>query len=115
MPIVKCKICNNKFYTKPNLLKRGWGKFCSAKCQYIGRKNGKTVDCFTCKKETYKTQKALKGSKSKKWFCSKSCQTVWRNSIFIGERHANWKTGEYTYRDKMLRHKIEQICNLCQI
>ena len=83
--------------------------------QHNGQKNGKVVRCFICKKETYKTQKALRHSKSKKYFCGKSCQTIWRNSImYVGENHANWKDGRYTYRDRMMRHKIPQICKKCK-
>jgi len=115
MPVVKCKICPNDFYVKPSHLKMGYGKYCSSKCQYQGRKTGKIVGCFICEKETYKSQKALNGSLSKKYFCSKSCQTKWRNTEFIGSKHANFIHGHASYRSILGRHKIPKICALCNI
>lgn len=69
--------------------------------------------CFICGKETYKKVTQIKRSKSGKFFCGKSCQTKWRNEEFSGEKHANWKIGLHTYRDRMLRSKKEKICQLC--
>lgn len=114
MLIVKCKLCKNKFYVKPSRIKRGYGKYCSAQCQYKSYLKGKIVKCFICEKEVYKALRQLKKSKSKKYFCSKSCQTKWRNSIFIGKKHANWKTGEYAYKSILDRHKIPKLCKVCK-
>lgn len=115
MPIAKCRICRAQFYAKPFWIKRGYGKYCSSECMHKGRKTGRNVQCFICQKTTYKTQKALNHSKSKKYFCSKSCQAVWRNSVvFIGKNHPNWKSGKYTYRGIMLRSRTPQICKLCK-
>jgi hypothetical protein len=80
----------------------------------IGSRTGKIVQCHSCGKEVYKTQKALRVSKSKNYFCTKSCQTKWRNSVFIGPKHANWKDGKHAYRSVMLRHKIPKICGICK-
>lgn len=114
MPIVYCQICKKDFYSKPSWISRGVGKFCSAKCSHISRKNGKDVECFICKKIVYKPLKALKHSKSKKYFCSKSCQTKWRNSEFVGEKHANWVKGLFSYRGILTRAGIPKICKLCK-
>jgi hypothetical protein len=104
MPWLKCKICTNDFYAKPNWIMRGWGKYCSQKCFHENQKKGKIVACFICQKDTYKAPKDLKHSKSKKYFCSKSCQTKWRNSIvFIGTNHSNWKNGNRVYRNLLER------------
>ena len=114
MPQIKCKICSKEFYVKPNLIKKGWGKYCSRKCSHEGNKNGMTVKCFICNKEVYKSRKAINGSKSKNYFCGRSCQAVWRNSIaFVGKNHANWKDGRFTYRNIMLRSKTPKICKIC--
>jgi hypothetical protein len=113
MPIVECKICSSEFYAKPFWIKRGFGNYCSTKCQHQGRRKGKVVNCHVCDKEVYKSLKALQNSKSKKYFCGKSCQTRWRNSEFTGPKHANWKEGKYSYRSVLKRHKISQICKLC--
>ena len=115
MPTVKCRICGGGFYAKPSWLKKGYGKYCSKLCQYKAAKNGKIVKCFICNEPTYKTQKDLRKSKSKKYFCCKSCQTKWRNSIvYIGPNHANWTGGESTYRSVLIRNKIPQICRRCK-
>ncbi|MFZ2188891.1 MAG: hypothetical protein WAV73_04995 [Candidatus Moraniibacteriota bacterium] len=114
MPQVKCKICSKEFYAKPNWVKLGWGKYCSRKCKHEAAKTGREINCAICNKKTYKTQKALKGSKSNKYFCSKSCQTVWRNSvIFVGKNHTNWKDGKFTYRTIIARSDVPKVCKLC--
>ena len=117
MPQVKCKICNKEFYAKPNWILLGNGKYCSIKCRGEAAKTGKKVACFICGKETYKAQKALKGSKSGKFFCSKSCQTVWRNSIvYVGKNHPNWKEGKFiSYRNILIKNHVPRICMFCNI
>lgn len=112
--MVKCLICHKEFYGKPYFLKIGQAKYCSQVCMRIGSRTGKIMNCHACGKEVYKTQKALKGSKSKTYFCTKSCQTKWRNSVFIGPKHANWKNGRHSYRSVMLRNKVPKICKLCK-
>ena len=116
MPLVrKCKVCKKEFKTKPYWVKIGGGKYCSKWCHYQGLKTGKTIVCFICKKEAYKSIKNLGRSKSKKYFCSKSCQAIWRNSIvYIGENHPNWRGGESTYKNILLRTKILPICSKCR-
>lgn len=114
MPIVKCKFCNSQFYAKPNWIKQGWGKYCSRKCHYEGKRRGKFVSCFICKKEIYRIPKALRASKSKKYFCNKTCQTLWRNKEFSGIHHANWKGGAHiNYKKLLIKNKIKPICKLC--
>jgi hypothetical protein len=87
--------------------------YCSAACSYKGRRKGKVVHCHTCNAEVYKIQKALKQSKSGKFFCSKSCQAKWRNQEFIGSKHSNWKTGRSAYRSVLGRNGVPKICTLC--
>lgn len=113
MPIVSCKLCNKEFYGKPYFLKIGQAKYCSSACQYKARKQGKNIKCDVCGTETYKQLKQLEKSKSGKFFCSKSCQTIWRNHEFVGPKHANFVHGGASYKSVLNRHKIPQICNLC--
>ena len=115
MPKVKCKICNKEFYAKPNALKRGLGKYCSRSCMCKGLQKGSIKKCFICGSKVYKSRKALFGSKSKKFFCNKSCQTIWRNSMInIGANHPNWKGGKYiSYRNILAKNKLPKICFLC--
>ena len=115
MPNVKCLICKAKFYVKPSHQKRGWGKYCSIFCRTESQFKGKDINCFTCNKQTYKSPKDLKNSKSGNFFCSKSCQTIWRNKIlFSGENHSNWKYGESAYRRILKATGKEQVCELCR-
>lgn len=76
MPQVNCKICEKEFYIKPSHQIRGWGKYCSIKCRSNAQLLGKAVLCSTCNKEIYRSPKLLVRSKSGKFFCSKSCQTI---------------------------------------
>lgn len=113
MPVVACGVCSKEFYTKPYWIKLGKGKFCSSKCLYVSRRKGKMVACDICGKEAYKTQKQLTHSKSGKFFCSKSCQTRWRNTEFVGPNHANWRNGKYVYRSILSRNGVVKRCRLC--
>ena len=116
MPDVKCKFCKKDFYTKPSQIKFGFGKYCSKKCQYQGRKTGRFINCFICGKESYKQLRHIKSCKSGKFFCSKSCQTIWRNTYFSGKNHPNWKEGKFQdYRDKFIRAGIKPVCKMCGI
>lgn len=116
MPLVVCNTCNEYFYAKPNWIKKGHGKYCSRKCHADGQKTGKFIKCFICEKQTYKTNRSLLHSKSGKYFCGKSCQTVWRNSrVYIGENHPNWKHGKFAYRKAFLKSKVPAICLVCNI
>lgn len=93
----------------------GYGIYCSRSCSDMGRKKGKFVLCDICGKEIWKRPKALKNSKSKKFFCGKSCQTKWRNKEFSGVKHPNWKGGEFTYGRIMKELGIKPICSHCGI
>lgn len=112
---VECKKCGKSFLTKPFFIKIGAGKFCSTKCQHEARRTGVWVACGGCKKEIYRTQKYLKASKSKKYFCSKSCQTIWRNKEYSGVRHAHYKHGMASYRNILKRAGRRTECVLCKI
>lgn len=112
----KCKICGKNFYAKPSHIKNGWAKYCSQKCQYKGYQTGKLVKCDTCGKEIYRTQKELRCSKSKKFFCNRSCFAIWKNHyILFGENHPSWKNGQGSYRAIMMRANILPICCNCGI
>lgn len=114
MPIVNCKICKQEFYTKPSWLKNGYGKYCSQKCNHESQKNGKVFECFICKTQTYKSLKDQNKSKSGNFFCSKTCQTIWRNTTYIGDKHANWTSGEFSYKQILLRSGNKVLCNKCK-
>ena len=115
MPMVKCEICAKRFNSKPSHLKLGWGKYCSIGCRSKSQLNGKKVKCFECGRETYRSAAKSKRSKSSKYFCTKSCQTLWRNSYFTEKKHANWKFGEKSYRNVLARSDREKKCIICGI
>jgi len=114
MPIVKCKTCKKDFFAKPSHISYGWGKYCSRKCSALARTTGKFVYCEICGKKIWRRPRQLKISKSKKYFCSKSHQTLWRNRIFSGEKHHNWKGGHHVkYKKLLIRNGVEQKCKIC--
>lgn len=116
MPTVKCILCSQDFYAKPSHIKLGWGKYCSVACRTKAQLKGKTVSCFICSKEVYRSLKDFRNSKSQKFFCSKTCQTIWRNRIlYSGANHVNWKHGESAYRRILKSSNKEEICTLCRI
>lgn len=115
MPNVNCKICGQSFYAKPRHLKIGWGKYCSKACQNQGQRTGTHVECGFCGKPVWRSPKQIARALNKKSFCNKSCQTKWRNSLFNGPKHANWKGGAYAYRNMLLKHHTPKACALCEI
>jgi hypothetical protein len=114
MPTVSCSQCHTTFYVKPNRLLKGWGKYCSDACKHLGLKSGSLIPCVTCGKLAYKNKRDQTRSTSGKYFCGKSCQTVWRNShLYTGSNHSNWKTGESSYRHRLQKANVDQICIKC--
>jgi len=113
MPYVECQICSSKFYVKPYHQQKGWGKYCSKTCQNVSQVRGQEFPCEICLKTVWRTQRDFKHSLSKKFFCSKSCQTKWRNIHFSGPLSLGWKTGIYAYRKILLRQDIAVLCVLC--
>lgn len=114
MPLIECSICKKKFYVKPSHQKRGWGKYCSINCRAQSQIKGSFVKCAICGKEIYRSPTKLGRSKSGKYFCTKVCQTLWRNSEFIGEKHGGWRNGESAYRDILKRSGKAMTCRLCE-
>ncbi|MDB5182531.1 MAG: hypothetical protein JWO47_315 [Candidatus Saccharibacteria bacterium] len=115
MPINSCQFCKANFYAKPSHIKKGWGKYCSKLCQSSSKKTGNMIDCFICKKPTYKNLRDQQRSVSSKFFCSKSCQTIWRNTQYSGDKHSNWTGGKSSYRVALLRSSLKQACGKCTI
>ena len=113
MPIVSCKICGKKFYAKPNWLEKGWGKYCSRQCQFKSQRKGKFVYCYQCGRKIWRWPCALEHSKSGNFFCSKSCQAIWRNKIYSGPNHPLWTGGYKKYRDILLRSEVPLVCSKC--
>jgi hypothetical protein len=113
MPMNKCEICGNEFYIKPSHVLRGWGKCCSAACRSKSQLKGRFVSCHICGIQVWRMPKHLLHSKSGVYFCSKSCQSRWRNRLVLGENHYLWKGGRTTYRKLLLRESVPQMCLRC--
>ena len=112
----KCIICNKIFPIKEFHAKKGWGKYCSKKCQYIGQKKGKKLQCDYCGKNIYRTPRDFRKSKSKKFFCSRKCHCAWENkNVRCGENSPNWIAGHSAYRAMMKRHGFKEKCQRCGI
>lgn len=114
MAVVSCKHCSISFTAKDSAIKLGNGKYCSMECYKINNRNGKEIPCAVCLKVTYKQQRDLKRSQSGNYFCSKSCQTKWRNQIYVGERHRGYTTGQSSYREALNRADVPKQCRLCE-
>lgn len=108
-----CLYCGKEFSTKQFFLDKGQGKYCSRECGYAKRRKGRVYPCALCGKETYKTVTQINRYQSGKYFCSKPCQTTWRNTQFVGNKHANWKDGHYAYKSVLSRAGIPPICIMC--
>jgi len=113
MLIISCKVCGKKF--RPNIwhFQRGWSRCCSKKCRDESLKKGKFVNCDICKKKIWRTPRHFKHSKSGKFFCTKSCQTLWRNKVYSGSNHALWIDGSSRYRKKLIESGKPIACMLC--
>lgn len=113
MALVTCLQCTKEFYIKPNRQAKGWGKYCSNNCKHLGFKTGNLILCTFCNKTTYKNRKDQSRSVSGNFFCNKSCHASWRNLQVFGNIHANWKSGESSYRDILRRTDRLQVCAKC--
>lgn len=114
MARVKCQRCGNDMYVKPSHQALGFGKYCSRTCQFAAARKGEIIACDICGTKKYHQRKDIGNNKSGKFFCGKSCQTKWRNSVFIGEKHANWKHGEFVYQSVLRRSKRKRECQVCK-
>lgn len=113
-PNVFCKKCSTHFYAKPFFIKKGLGIFCSRACHHEAMKKRINKKCATCQKLVERTPRQTKVSKSNAFFCSKSCQTVWRNKQFIGEKHKLWNGG-VDYRKRLERSGRKKECVRCAL
>lgn len=114
MPYTNCEVCSSRFYTKPSHIARGWGRFCSKKCQYRSQTTGEMKQCAICGKKVYRTKSLIERSQSNSFFCTKHCQTIWRNKQYSRENHANWVSGISSYRAVLLRENRVLECIKCK-
>lgn len=116
MIIKKCFVCGKNIYVKECHARKGWGKFCSKKCQAKSQIIGKWIKCDYCGKKIYRTPKDFKRSKSKKFFCSVSCHCSWENiNSRCGENAPNWVAGQTVYRRLLKRYGKQERCSNCGV
>jgi HNH endonuclease len=110
----KCIVCGKGLHVKKSHADKGWGKYCSKKCQAKMQVNGKWLECDHCGRKIYRTPKDFKRSKSKKFFCSVRCHCSWENKYKrCGENAPNWRTGQTSYRALLKRCGKPEICAQC--
>jgi hypothetical protein len=115
MPYTSCRICQVQRYIKPYHLAKGWGKYCSNQCKFVGQKTGCNKACQQCYSPVYRSRKDQVGSTEGRFFCNRSCQAKWRNSrVLFGANHGNWKGGTGSYRTILKRTNRPQLCVKCQ-
>jgi endogenous inhibitor of DNA gyrase (YacG/DUF329 family) len=111
---VKCKICGKHFFAKQWHIDRGWARFCSISCKNEGQKTGRFIKCAICGKKAWKIPRAFQHSKSGKFFCGKTCQTIWRNKYYSGSKHTRWRNGVASYRKVLRANNKPVACTLCK-
>lgn len=115
MPYNTCTVCGQILYIKPVSIKKGWGKFCSKKCQYLGQRKGSDKKCSNCGKSIYRSLASEKKSKSKIFFCDKKCSCAWKNKMKVEKNHSNWVSGESSYRKILTRSGRSKMCESCKL
>lgn len=112
---VSCRKCGKKFTVKPSHRALGFGKYCSRRCSALSQMKVRiTKECATCGKGVHRSPRDIKRSKSGQFFCTKRCQTLWRNSLYVGSKHGNWRHGRTAYRSILGRAKRKKVCVVCK-
>lgn len=108
-----CNFCDKVFEIKPSHASYGWGVYCSKTCMGFGMRKGKEVTCTICGTKVYRSPRMVGRSKSGKYFCTKRCQTLWRNQLYVGAKHANYTNGKHSYRTVLSRVGAKKECANC--
>ena len=114
MENVICDFCGKKFRRKRSQIKLAIKHFCCLRCSEQGRKRGRVVNCFVCKKPIYKSLKDLNLSKSGKHFCNHICGNKWIGEQQRAENNPNWLGGKSSYKNLLKRIDIKKECVLCK-
>lgn len=82
---LQCEKCSKIFYAKKNQIKfelehnRGRLKYCTTKCSDSSHKKSHHLHCLECGKDIEIADCEYRKSKSKHFFCSKSCAAFYNN------------------------------------
>jgi len=115
MEEVSCDLCKNKFKRKLSQISYSENHYCSSTCYNKAKRLGVYTKCANCHEPIYKTLKAVKISKNKKFFCSRQCNNIVLGQIYSRHNHPNWKGGEYSYKEYMNKQKVKKDCAMCNI
>lgn len=113
MAITNCRKCSLQFTVRESVLRQGNGKYCGKDCYLLSKRKGRLIPCDICRELSYKQKRDIGRSKSGKFFCSKQCQTIWRNQLYVGRAHKNFTTGKSSYRELLKRSSESVRCKLC--
>lgn len=103
--IRKCKRCRQPFKTKPCLVERGQGKFCSRTCTNESQVRGKWVPCHVCSQKIWRRPHHFRAARTQTFFCGPRCRSRWNEKVMpSGSKHHFWKGGAKSYRRRALKH-----------
>ena len=91
MPYLMCLNCGEKFYAKPNFIKKGRAKYCSVKCysEFKGRAYPQKYPHFKKCGECQKEFEILSFKYRERKYCSQSCAAIHSNKKRAGIRYKN--------------------------
>ena len=107
-----CFTCGKIFYIDSNVIKRGYGKFCSRSClrkRKYGKKPlapKKELYCIICDKKFYEYVSHLLNEKNRGKCCSKECRVKYTQQRISGSRNYRWKGG-ITKPNLLLRYQMK--------
>lgn len=112
-----CGNCGKPIYIRVSQSKLGKGKYCSVRCNALGRKKPVEVVCEVCKKIVIIRPSLL----HKFRFCSRGCKDKWQKTQ-VGDKAMNWRGGiskhpyppefDGTFR-LMIRRRDNYRCAIC--
>ena len=104
-PNVTCTVCGAPFYSRPSLLAKGWGKYCTTKCRAVGE--GRNIYPTTKKCKHCGEVFTILGKRfRKRKFCSRSCAAKSNNP---GRQGVKYKRGYTNFRNLLL-HEYGHQC-----
>jgi len=94
-----CLYCGKDFFVDSNVIKRGYGIFCSKSCtghRKYGRKKlapKKELYCIICNKKFYEYISRLLKEKNRGKCCSRECRILYTQRMISGSRNYRWQGG----------------------
>lgn len=107
-----CQHCSTSVWVPKHRLTRT--KFCSRECSNAHKSKTVLTPCSLCSKETLKSGKNRKRSKTGLLFCSRKCKDTAQSltSSFTELRPAHYGDGRHTYRKRAL-DALGAVCRKC--